>query len=86
MKIETKFEINQTVSCCTGLKLRKVKLRKSKISSILIVKADKPYVNNKKFKIIYGLHNLPYYEHEENLFLTVEEAEAEEKKREHIDN
>jgi hypothetical protein len=32
------------------------------------------------------LHNLPYYEYEEDLFFTPEEAEAEEKRREYIDN
>jgi hypothetical protein len=86
MRIETKFDIGQTVSSCRAIKLRKVHGRKSKITNIMIMKADKPYVNNKKFKILYALHNLPYYQYEEDLFFTPEEAEAEEKRREYIDN
>lgn len=86
MIIETKFNVGQTVSTCEGIQLRKVYGKKSKITSILIVKADKPYVNNKKFKILYGLHNIHYYQYEEDLFLTPEEAEAEQKRRAGIDN
>lgn len=81
MIVETKFNIGQTVSCCIGLKFRKVYGRKSKIDSILIQKAEKPYVNNKKFKIFYGLNNFGSYINEDDLFLTIEEAEIEEKKR-----
>jgi hypothetical protein len=86
MTIETKFNIGQTVSSCAGLKLRKVYGRKSKITSILIIKADRPYINNEKFTILYGLNNLGYYQKERDLFLTVEEAETEEKMRDSIDN
>jgi len=81
MTIETKFKIGETVSSCNGLKLRKVYGRKSKITSILIRKADRPYINNEKFIILYGLSNLGYYQKEQDVFLTVEEAEAEEKIR-----
>jgi hypothetical protein len=86
MIIETKFNIGQTVSTCVGIEFIKVYGKKSKITRILIKKADRPYVNNKKFKILYALHNLDYYQYEEDLFLTPEEAEAEQKRREDIDN
>ena len=86
MKIETKFNIGQTVSTCEAIQLRKVHGKKSKITNILIVKADRPYVNNEKFKILYALHNIDYYQREEDLFLTPEEAEAEQKKRAGINN
>mgnify|MGYP000553614565 CR=1 FL=1 len=72
MTIETKFNIGQTVSTCEAIQLRKVH--------------GKKYVNNKKFKILYALHNIHYYQREENLFLTPEEAEAEQKRRASIDN
>ena len=86
MTIETKFNIGQTVSTCEAIQLRKVHGKKSKITDILIMKANRPYVNNKKFKILYALHNIHYYQREEDLFLTPEEAEAEQKRRASNDN
>jgi hypothetical protein len=86
MTVETKFNIGQIVSTCKAIQLRKVYGKKSKITGILIIKADRPYVNNKKFKILYALHNIDYYQYEEDLFLTQEEAEAEQKRRAGIDN
>ena len=86
MIVETKFNIGQTVSTCRAIHLRKVYGKKSKIKDILIIKADRPYVNNKKYKILYALHNIAYYQREEDLFLTPEEAETEQKKRTGIDN
>lgn len=86
MTIETKFNIGQTVSTCEAIQLRKVHGKKSKITGILIIKEDRPYVNNKKFKILYKLHNIDYCQREENLFLTPEEAETEQKRRADINN